>query len=239
MEKSNSRKLQAKVDKFLDNTITKFYKESKKGDYLVSTDDLNIDYYIRHQIEIILRLRMKRCVDALTIHYFTKNDPHKAKKWAEYAEDEMCHDDMFAADLYKLGLSKEDIYNTEPFLATKLLQGYFYYALEHENMPLANLCSSYFIEYTSKKTQPSWLSNVEKHIGADKTKGARAHLNHDIEDNHSQFVWDFIYSFIEDDPKAETRIENYLTDIYKLFLMYFNELNEYLNKIESKKRVDD
>lgn len=228
MENEKSLELQKVIDTYLDELIVKFYTEAKNGNHIVSSESINLDYYVRHQIEIILRLRLKRCADALTVHHFTKTDPHMAKRWAEYAEDEMCHDDMFAADLVRMGVSKETIYGTDPFFATKLLQGYFYYVIEHVGKPLANVISSYFIEYTTKKTQPTWLENVAKHLGSDMVKGARAHLNHDIHDNHSQFVWDFVWDFVKDEPDPEKTIRGYMEEVYKLFLMYFDDLSEQL-----------
>ncbi len=110
---------------------------------------------------------MKRTIDALTIHYFAQHNPRLAKKWCEYTGDEMLHDAMFAADLEKVGVNREQIYAHEPLWPTKLLQGYFYYGLEHEGRPLASLCSSYFIEYASQTTQPQIIANLGRVLGAE------------------------------------------------------------------------
>ncbi|MEV5448097.1 hypothetical protein AB0N23_37190, partial [Streptomyces sp. NPDC052644] len=91
------------VDELLRQMVQQFYREVEGADHLFRARDINMAYYQRHVIEIILRLRMKRWIDALTIHYFTKHNPVLAKKWCAYTEDEMLHDSMFAKDLERVG----------------------------------------------------------------------------------------------------------------------------------------
>ncbi|NUT53637.1 MAG: hypothetical protein HOV94_41070 [Saccharothrix sp.] len=207
----------------LRDMVERFYREVEGGDHLYRAKDINLDYYKRHTIEIILRLRMKRWIDALTIHYFTKHNPVLAKKWAAYTEDEMLHDSMFAKDLERVGVSKEEIYSTEPLFTTKLLQGYFYYGLEHEGRPLASLASSYFIENVSLMTQPKWIENIEDVLGSGMAKGQQAHVDHDLEDDHSDFVWDVLMSFVESEDDKR-RIVDHITNVYRLFCAFYLEL---------------
>jgi hypothetical protein len=217
-------KLRNEVDSHIDQLIQRFYEEVPNARHMMSAKELNMDYYKRNLIEIILRLRMKRTIDGLTITYFTRHDPVLAKKWCQYTEDEMLHDRMFASDLDKVGVSKDEIYSQEPLLSTKLLQGYFYYGLEHEGRPLASLCSSYFIETTSQKTQPKWLDHIETVLGKDKIKGQRAHVNHDADDDHVDFVWDVLMTFVKDEDDAR-QVFAHLDNVYELFCMYFRELH--------------
>ena len=227
MEAYNLKPFRQKTDQVIDNLLRHFKENSPFQDEMLTDKKVNLNYYKRHNIEIILRLRMKRWIDALTIHYFTKHDPALAKKWSKYTEDEMLHDRMFAKDLEAVGVKHDEIYNTEPFFATKLLQGYFYYGLEHEGKPMASLASSYFIEYASIKTQPMWLDHWAKMLGEEKVKGARAHLEHDIKDHHIDFVWNILSTFIHK-KKDEEKIIAHIENVYKLFFMYFHELH---NKI--------
>lgn len=221
------------IDVLLDKMLQKFYDNVEGAKYLLSNPNVDEDYYKRHIIEIIVRLRMKRTIDALTIHYFTKKDPFLAKKWAQYTDDEMLHDEMFGADLKRMGVSKDEIYSTEPMFSTKLLQGYFYYGLEHEGRPLASLCSSYFIETLSLKTQPAWLENVEKQKGLDAVKGHKSHIQHDIEDDHSSFVWNVVASFIKSDKDKEDVI-NHINNVFKLFCAFYTELyRKFITKNDS------
>lgn len=212
-----------RLDAYLEGLIQRFYKEVPYAAHLRQGSKINVEYYKRHVVEIILRLRMKRSIDALTIHYFTKHDPALAKKWCEYTEDEMLHDAMFIKDLERLGMSRDEVYAHDPLFSTKILQGYFYYGLEHEGKPLASLVSSYFIEYTSIRTQPEWIDNVEKQLGKGAAKGQRAHVNHDMQDDHTLFVWNVLMTFVENEAD-EQRIVNHLDNVYKLFSAFFTEL---------------
>lgn len=211
------------IDGLLRTLLEDFYKNVEGGDYLISNSSINKEYYKRHVIEIILRLRMKRWIDALTIHYFAKHNPFLAKKWAQYTEDEMLHDEMFARDLEVIGVTKDEIYLTEPLFTTKILQGYFYYGIEHEGCPLASLCSSYFIEQMSLVTQPKWIDNIESQIGEGMAKGQRAHVNHDIEDNHTEFVWNVLSTFVGSE-EDENKVRQHIVNVYTLLSAFYTEL---------------
>lgn len=221
IDKDNLRKA---VDETLEQMIARFYEVAPLGNYQKDSGQVDLGYFVRHSIETVLRIRHKRMIDALVIHYFTKHQPRLAKAWAHYTEDEMLHGHMFAHDLQKLaGLSIDDIYlNYEPLFATKLLNGYFHFTLEHEG-PMAAITSAYFLEYTTRKTQPVWLDNLEKVFGKEKLMGARGHVNHDIRDNHNDFVWDVLVALIHNDEDKK-RFFQHLYHIYGLFLAYFQDV---------------
>lgn len=217
--------LRKDVDDMLNNMINKFYKEVPNGTYQRDSENIDINYYKRHSIETILRIRHKRMIDALVIHYFTKHNPRAAKMWAEYIEDEMLHGYMFGKDLERqFGMTMDEIYKTEPLFATKLLNGYFYFTLEHEG-PMAAIASAYFLEYTTRHTQPVWLNNLEKRFGKDNVRGARAHVEHDIKDNHNEFVWKVLMMIVKEDQDI-VKLKKHLNHIYGLFVAYFSELNQ-------------
>jgi hypothetical protein len=221
--KTTNPELRTRVDAYLDACIRDFYKNIPYARHQLDSIDINIDYYKRHNIETILRLRRKRTVDALAIRYFTKVDPEAAKLWAHYTDDEMLHDKLFAADLAKVGVERDEIYATEPMLATKLLTGYLQYGIEYEGTPLALIASVYFVEYTTTRTQPDWLNNLEKSLGKDKIKGQRAHVGTDLNDQHDDFVWGVLETLIKT-PADEEKVLRHLEDIYCLWQMYFLEL---------------
>lgn len=218
--------LRKKADALLDSLIKKFYSEVPYATHQASAsgDDFNLAYYKRHNIETIVRLRRKRTIDALAIKYFTKYDPARGAAWAHYVEDEMLHDAWFAADLAKVGVSPEEIYSTEPFVATKLLTGYLQYGMEFEGTPLALLCSVYFVEYTTTETQPSWLDNIEKVLGQDKVAGARQHVGTDLDDKHADFVWEVLSSLVRS-PQDEAKVIDHIRNVANLWVAYFLELH--------------
>jgi hypothetical protein len=212
-----------RVDTYLDSCIADFYENIPFARHQLESGDINLEYYKRHNIETILRLRRKRTIDALAIRYFTKVDPPTAKAWAHYTDDEMLHDRLFAADLAKVGVTKDEIYSTDPFLSTKLLTGYLQYGIEYDGPPLALIVSVYFVEYVTTRTQPSWLDNLEKSLGKEKIQGQRVHVGTDVNDEHDEFVWKVLETLVTS-PEDEDRALNHLQDIYRLWQMYFIEL---------------
>jgi heme oxygenase-like protein len=225
VQKMTRPELRAKVDRYLDACIEDFYNNIPFARHQKESREINMAYYKRHNIETILRLRRKRTVDALAIRYFTKCDPVTAKAWAHYTDDEMLHDVLFAADLAKVGVEKDSIYATEPMLSTKLLTGYLQYGIEYEGTPLALITSVYFVEYTTTRTQPQWLDNLEKALGKDKIKGQRAHVGTDLGDHHDDFVWNVLETLVTG-PESEQRVMRHLQDICRLWQMYFLELHQ-------------
>jgi hypothetical protein len=213
-----------RVDAFLDSAIVDFYKSVPFAQHQLKSADLNMDYYKRHNIETILRLRRKRTIDALALRYFTKVDPVQAKAWAHYTDDEMLHDRLFAADLAKVGVDRDEIYSTEPLLSTKLLTGYLQYGIEFEDNPIALIASVYFVEYTTTRTQPEWLENLEKVLGRENLKGQRAHVNTDLDDDHDDFVWRVLVSLVSS-PADEEKVMAILRDVYWLWKLYFVEIH--------------
>lgn len=230
MSKLDTNELRQNVDTKLNDYLNNFYENVPYAKYLKDSETIDKDYFLRHSIEIVLRIRHKRMIDALVIHYFTKNDLRQAKAWANYAEDEMLHGNMFAMDLKRLyDISLEEIYKVEPTFATQLLNGYFYYTLEHEG-PLASLISAYFLEYTTRMTQPEWLDNLESIFGKENLRGARGHVDHDIADDHNDFVWRVIAKELKSENDIK-RLFTHLERIGALFSAYFVELyQETINK---------
>lgn len=228
-ERNNNTKkpeLRVRVDALLNSMIAKFYKEVPFAQHMLNGTNINMDYYKRHNIETILRLRLKRTVDALAIRYFTKNDPVQAKAWAHYTEDEMLHDrEFFVKDLEAVGVSQDEIYSQEPLFSTKLLMGYLLYDIEYKDSPLALISSVYFVEYTTVKTQPQWLDNLAKILGKDKVKGARGHVNLDLKDDHDDFVWNVLVSLIKA-PEDEEKVLDHICNISRLYVAYFMEIHQ-------------
>lgn len=216
--------LRQETDAILEGMIERFYEIAPLGRYQKESKEISLQYFVRHTIETILRIRHKRMIDSLVIHHFTKHEPRLAKAWAHYTEDEMLHGHMFANDLERLvGITLNDIYaQYEPLFSTKLLNGYFYYTLEHEG-PMAAITSAYFLEFTTRKTQPIWLDNLEQVFGKEKLMGARGHVNHDIRDQHNDFVWDVLSSLITTEVDRQ-RFFQHLQHLFGLFVAYFQDV---------------
>ncbi len=223
MEDAIRGELRDRVNSRLDSLVSKFYEEVPWATHFMSGDKINLDYYRRHNIETVLRIRRKRVVDAYAIRYFTHQDPRAAAAWCGYCQDEMLHDRMFLGDLKKVGLTAEEVYATEPMRATKMMMGYLLYGMEYDGTPLALVTSVYLIEYISVLTQPVWLDNVAADLGEEKVAGARAHVSTDVDDNHADFVWGVLMTLVRDEAD-ERRMFEHLDALYDLWAAYFTEL---------------
>lgn len=212
----------AKANARLDAMIASFYEAAPAVRHLATSSTIDKQLFERHTIETILRIRLARIADSKVIQHFTRTDPFAAQKWSKYTEEEMLHDRLFLKDLKNLGVSEEAVYSTDPLLATKLLQGYLYYTIEHEG-PRGLLSKSYFVEYTTKRTQAAWNGNVKRALGEQAVKGAEAHLNYDLAEDHSTDVWNVLMTVVKT-PEDEARVLYHLEVYYGLFLAYFNEL---------------
>ena len=222
-ENNEKPELRTKIDQFLTGLISRFYREVPFASHMLTSDKLNMDYYRRHNVETVLRIRLKRVVDALAIRYFTKHDPVRAKIWAHYMDEEMLHDRLFVRDLKTVGMTEAEIYGHGPLLATKLLMGYLLYVQEYEETPLALIASVYFVEYVTTRTQPQWLDNLERLLGKDKIQGARQHCSIDVDDKHEDLVWSVLVSLMKT-PADEDKAIEHMMNVYKLYVAYFTEL---------------
>lgn len=225
MTRTTTRDLRDRVDTRIDSLLARFYEEVPWATHFMSGKSIDLDYYRRHNVETVLRIRRKRVVDAYAIRYFTHEDPKAAAAWCHYCEDEMLHDRMFLRDLEKVGVSAEQAYATEPMQATKMMMGYLLYGIEYDGTPLALLTSVYLIEYVSVLTQPIWLDNMAADLGDDKLTGARAHVGTDIDDDHADFVWTVLSTLVRDEAE-ERRMFEHIDALYDLWAWYFTELYE-------------
>jgi len=216
-------------EKIMREMLVSISNDSKMANYFKESSNIHVDSYITHTVQTILRIRLARIADAKVLVTLTKENPVLAQKWAKYAEEEMLHDRLFLTDIESLGANAVSVYNTPPFVSTKLLQGYLYYTIEHEG-PLGLLTKSYFLEYMTLHTQGAWNSNLEKNFGPGSLDGAISHLDLDGEEDHVGDVWDVLSNELRNETDVEKFLEH-LNVYYKLFI-------EYLNELESKAQLD-
>lgn len=213
-----------RIDALLLKFEADFYEKIPFAKHMLNTDAFSMDFYKRANVETILRIALKRAVDPLIANYWATRDAVLCKEWGLYGAEEGRHDRMFARDLHEVGMTDDEIYAHRPSFATELLNGYFYYTMATEG-PLASMVSGFYLEWMAGKTQPDWLDRVEKHIGTEKTRGARAHLAGDIEDQHVDMVWNMIMRVLRT-PEDEARFTEHLIKINSLFVAYFVEVAE-------------
>ncbi len=221
------------IDALLNSLLEAFYEKVTFGTHFRDSSQISREYYIRHTIETILRIRLARIADAKVLNVLTRINPIAAKRWANYSQEEMLHDKLFLDDLKRLDEgAAENAYKNKPLLSTKLLQGFVYYTIEHES-PLGILSKSYFLEYITAKTQREWIENTAKSIGSNNQKGALAHVGIDTHKDHAKDVWDVLMMFVETD-EDKNDVKSYMRIYASLFGAYFEELHSITQKNSSE-----
>lgn len=140
MESANLRQ---RMDAFIENQIDKWNPSVPYATHFEG-EQINQRYYQRHLMETAWRIRLLRVAESKALAEIAKQSPEAAQIWANYEMEEMLHDELFIQDLEKAGVSREELLNTEPYLSTKLLAGFFSYLLDHEG-PLGRVNAPHFV----------------------------------------------------------------------------------------------
>lgn len=216
-----SAELRGVADKQIDQQIDEWYANVPHAAHLEGRD-VHSAYYKRHLIETAWRIRLLRVAEAKALVEIAKRSPEAAQIWANYEQEEMLHDELFIADLAKVGVSREQFLSTEPYLSTKLLSGYFSFLLDHEG-PLGVVAYSYLVEYVNVKLEPRKLHALKESIGKSKIGGQISHSHTDINDDHPGEVWAAVRFLIRDQQDI-VAFKTYLREHQRILAMYFDEL---------------
>ncbi|MGW7413458.1 hypothetical protein [Streptomyces sp. NPDC054863] len=217
-----SAELRAEIDKQLDQQVVEWYANVPEAAHL---EGKNVDstYYKRNLIETAWRIRMLRVAEAKALVEIAKTSPEAAQVWANYEQEEMLHDELFIADLAKVGVSREQFLATEPYLSTKILTGYFSYLLDHEG-PLGVVAYSYLVEYVNVNLEPRKLEALKDSVGEGNIGGQINHSHTDINDDHPGEVWAAVRHLLRSDEDIVS-FKRYLREHQSLLAQYFEELH--------------
>lgn len=213
----------AKIDRYLDKKMEEWHQSIPYASHM-KDKHINMNYYRRTLIEHVWRIRLSRSSQAKAIYKIAQISPSAAQDYAHYQADEMLHDKLYIRDCEAAGVSIDDILNTEPYLSTRLFEGFFYYTLEHEH-PMAPVVSNYLVEYTQAKLQPDIVKNLQSTLGHDLIKGQEAHLVVDTRDDHSMEMWKILNQLILSEEDYEA-VFKYIDDVQAILAIFFREIYE-------------
>jgi pyrroloquinoline quinone (PQQ) biosynthesis protein C len=218
---AEGRQRKAELDAYMDQKMAEWKATVPFASHLTDPE-IHQAYYRRTLIEHVWRIRLSRVSQSKAIYKIAQVSPRAAQEYAHYQADEMLHDQLYIGDCEAAGVSMEEILATEPYLSTKLFEGWFYYALEHES-PMAPVVSNYLVEYTQAKLQPSIVASLQETLGKEQVKGQSAHLHVDTEDDHSMEMWKILSQLIfsEEDFRQVFR---YIDDVQEILAMFFREI---------------
>ena len=210
-----------RLDDHLEKIIENWNKTVPYAQHLESKE-INQAWYRRNMIEHVWRMRLSQTTHAQAQHAISKISPEAGQLYAEYNAEEMNHSHLYEKDLLAIGVSREELLSTEPFLSTRLYEAFFYFICEHED-PIGIVAASYLNEYTTAKLTPKHVEAMEHSLGEDLIKGQSAHLNTDLGDDHAGEMWRVMHYLITCEEDVD-KIIAYLDDCTTILAMYFTEL---------------
>lgn len=213
--------LRQRIDAFIDQKIDEWQRTVPYAKHFES-GEINLPYYRRHLIETAWRIRLLRVAECKAIAEIAKESPEAAQIWANYEREEMVHDTLFISDLEKIGGSVTDFEETEPYLSTKLLAGFFQYLLDHEG-PLGIVAYSYLVEYVNVRLDPGKIDGLKKGLGPKLIKGQISHSHTDTFEDHPGEVWQVLRHLIRSDADI-AKLYTYIEEHQTILAMYFAEV---------------
>jgi hypothetical protein len=220
---AESLERKAELDRYMDKKMAE-WKDTVPYASHFTDPEVDKAYYRRTLIEHVWRIRLSRVSQSKAIYKIAEISPKAAQEYAHYQADEMLHDKLYIADAAAAGISEEEILATEPYLSTRLFEGFFYFALEHES-PIAPVVSNYLVEYTQAKLQPSIVKNLQENLGKENVKGQAAHLHVDMSEDHSMEMWKILSQLILSEEDFRT-VFKYIDDIQEILALFFREIYE-------------
>lgn len=180
------------------------------------------DYYVRHLVETVLRIRLNNEVDTYALFKVGSKDDTLAAGLAKYLAEEFGHESMFARDLEKFGVSPAELNRMEVFPATAKLMGYLRICADQEG-PAHTSVWNWFVEWYSDRYNQIITSKAAETYGTDNVRGSQAHINFDNAHDHDELMWRVVSRAVEGwstQEKALERLELYIGMVGD----YFSEL---------------
>ena len=181
-------------------------------------------YYRRHLLETILRIRLNNEVDAYGLYKIGYRDNKLAATLARYLAEEYGHEGMFLRDLERFGLSRAEVDAVRVFPSTEKLIGYLYFAV-NQHGPLPTMVWNWFVEWYSDRYNGVITDHAAEVYGAEMVRGSHAHIAYDESHDHDGLMWSAVERAINGWGDYATA-ENYLVNFIALIGDYFRELYE-------------
>jgi hypothetical protein len=182
------------------------------------------DYYVRHLVETVLRIRLNNEVDAYALFKVGSADNNLAAKLAKYLAEELGHEGMFTRDLARFGLSIEEMNAPPIFPSTAKLMGYLRLAADSRG-PAPTTVWDWFVEWYSDRYNQIITNKAAEEFGKAQVRGSQAHLDFDESHDHDELMFRTVSRAVEVFGTPEQAYADLKTFI-DLIGDYFGELYE-------------
>lgn len=182
------------------------------------------DYYVRHVVETVLRIRLNNEVDTYALFKVGSKNDALAANLAKYLAEEFGHETMFTRDLKKFGMTAEQLEAHDVFPSTKALMGYLRLAADDRG-PAPTTVWDWFVEWYSDRYNQVITNRATAEWGKDFTRGKQAHLDFDEAHDHDELMFRTVSRAVDgfgDPEKAYADLVTFVT----LIGDYFAELHE-------------
>ena len=183
---------------------------------------IDSEYYKRHLVETVLRIRLNNEVDAYALYKIGSKDNQLAAVLAQYLAEEYGHEGLFTRDIGKFGLNPDAINAMEPFDSTEKLIGYLYHSINRDG-PLPTMIWNWFVEWYSDCYNKGITQKAALAFGDEKVKGSLGHIEYDESHDHDDLMWSAVERAINGWGNRE-KAEKYLRNFVRLIGEYFSEL---------------
>ncbi len=225
------------IERLFESELQIYFNIVDYADHLTNKQhELNEQYYLRHRVETVKRIRMTTSTDALALSQIAKINYPMARKWGLYTVQEMNHDKMFLTDIKKHNLSPEYVNSITPFEATKNMGEYLANVISGGE-PLGAVGYSLFVEWNSDRYSPSVVEKAEEKFSSKHVKGSKAHVQFDVNEDHLEMIFEISYSLLRSNDHLE-EFTKILKSISKYFREYFQELYDQ-TIVEENKLIAD
>jgi hypothetical protein len=221
----NRKNLEASLDYILRQEVDRILATVPYASHLTEDNqELDEEYYIRHRVETIKRIRMTSKTDALALAHMVDEDYEAARLWGRYTAQELNHDLLYIKDLRQHGYTDEMIAAIEPFQSTMAMIEYLTNKIEGIGS-LPAVVYSIFFEWNSEQASAKVVEKAEKKYSPSFVSGSKAHLGIDQTQDHYGMMLDIAHKLL-----AKYGDEKILIDLLKeisvLISDYFRELYE-------------
>ncbi|HKV07937.1 MAG TPA: hypothetical protein VJ725_07370 [Thermoanaerobaculia bacterium] len=213
------------IDRTLKEEVGRVLKTVPRASHLTDErQELDEEYYLRHRIETVKRIRMTSRTDALALASMVDEDYDAARWWSRYVAEELDHDRLYMRDLEKHGYTWEQVAAVEPFPSTQAMLSYLD-AKIREMGALPAVAYSVCVEWNSERASAKVVNRAEKKYSRSHVAGSKAHVGIDETEDHYQVMLDVAYSLVRKHGDVDVLIR-LLKDIMAFLGDYFRDLAE-------------
>ncbi|MFI8106018.1 iron-containing redox enzyme family protein [Streptomyces sp. NPDC086023] len=215
-----------RLEKLAADGMERLFRKVPKAREFHAGEWIDRDYYRRHLVETVLRIRLNNEVDAYGLYKIGYKDNRLASILAQYLAEENNHEGMFLRDLKHFGLSKGEVDAMRVYPSTEYLMGYMYFSINQEG-PIPTMVWNWLVEWYSDRYNQIITTNAAETYGLEMVKGSQAHLDYDDEHDHDDLMWSAVDRAVKGWADGDfAAAERHLVNFVDLIGLYFTELYE-------------